>query len=93
MKYTQSQTKLHVKRYQGGDDDSDADGDDDDVFEEDNSEQPMYSDEYLSFPHPEEQSQGETSGSSFILSSSVDEETFGDESQDASGYEHSWLVS
>ena len=93
MKYTQSQTKLHVKRYQGGDDDSDADGDDDDVFEEDNNEQPMYSDEYLSFPHPEEQSQGETSGSSFILSSSVDEETFGDELQDASGYERSWLVS
>lgn len=93
MKYTQSQRRLHVKRYQGGDDDSDADGDDDDVFEEGNSEQPMYSNEYLSFPHQEEQSQGETSGSSFILSSSADEETFGDESLDTSGYEHSWLVS
>ena len=74
---------MQIKRYQGGDDDSDADADGDDVFEEDNSEQRIYSDEYLSFPHLEEQSQRETSGSSFILSSSVDEETFGDESQDA----------
>lgn len=83
-------TQLHVprklpgKRDVGGDDDygGDADDDDDEVFEGDNEG----SDKYLSFPYQEEQSQGELFESSFtaLLSSSVEEEVYPNESQGAS---------
>ena len=84
LDYTQSQKELHVKRYKGEDNDDDGDADDDDVddvFEDEGF------DKYLSFPHQEEQSQGETfeSFSSFLPSSSAEDEIVDGEYQGASG--------
>ena len=76
--------KLPGRRDDGGEDDYDGDADDDndDVFEDDNEG----SDKYLSFPYQEEQSQGEMfeSCSTALLSSSVEEEVYANESQGAS---------